>query len=361
MSVPPLLEAEGLRVLRGGTQVLDIPRLEVPEHGVLALIGPNGSGKTSLLLALARLLDADGGSIRFRGRELASAREGFAYRRRVTMVFQEPLLFDTTVRGNLEAGLRLRGLPRAERARRVEESAARFGIAHLLDRSARKLSGGESQRASLARAFALEPDLIFLDEPFSTLDPPSKEALHLEFGRVLRETGTAAVLATHDRSEALGLADTLAVMREGRIVQMGGVDEVINHPSDEWVAAFVGMETLLRGTVKSCGRGTVVLELLGRELEAVGNGEVGQELRLGVRPEHVTLHLHREADSSARNLVPGVVTRIIPRGPYFKVELDCGFFLAAYVTARSREELDLREGRELVASFKATAVHLLRG
>ncbi len=355
-----ILEARGLQAVRGGVQVLAIPELRVQEGSVLALIGPNGSGKSSLLLALAGLIPA-AGEIAFRGVPIGPAGDGSGYRRRVTMVFQDPLLFDATVRENIASGLRLRRLPRAELDARVQESAERFGIAPLLDRAARKLSGGEAQRTSLARSFALRPELIFLDEPFTTLDPPSREALIGELGKVLRETRTTAVLATHDQTEAMCLADAIAVLREGRIVQMGTVDEVINHPADAFVAAFVGMETVITGTVRSCGPGTVVLEVLGREVEAVGQGVPGQEMRMGVRPEHVTLNLRTGEDSSARNLIPGVVTRIVPRGPFVKVELDCGFYLAACVTLRSREDLGLREGLELVASFKATAVHHLRG
>jgi len=359
-----ILEASGLTVRRGGVQVLDIPSLALPAGQVLALIGPNGSGKTTLLQTLASLQAPASGELRFQGRPLDSRAGTNAYRLRVTMVFQEPLLFDTTVARNLEAGLRLRGVPGPERTPRVREVASQFGIEHLLERQARKLSGGEAQRASLARAFAFRPEILFLDEPFSALDPPTREALIDDLAAALRQTRTTAVLATHDQMEALRLADLLAVMQAGRIVQTGTGAEVLNQPVNAFVAGFVGMETLLSGVVTASGQGLFRLAVGGREVESVGGPAVGDAVLVGVRPEHVTLALGPEAGarvaSSARNRFQGTVRRIVPRGPFFKVELDVGFFLAAYVTPQSLEALALAPGREVVASFKATAVHCIR-
>lgn len=357
---PLLLEAENLRVHRGGRLALDLPELHLPKGEVLGLIGPNGAGKSTLLLTLAGLLAPSGGTLTFEGAALLTSSDSAAFRRQVTLVFQEPLLFDTSVEANIGAGLSLRSVPARDRRRRVRENAERFGVAHLLARPARELSGGEAQRTSLARACALEPRLLLLDEPFSSLDPPTREALMTDLRHVLRETHTTAVFATHELMETLQLADALAVLREGRVVQQGPVGNVVNHPLDEFVATFVGMETLLTGPVERLGPGTFTLLLGGREVEGAGAPEVGQEVTLGIRPENVTLFLHPEVSTSARNCFQGRVTRITPRGPVFRVELDCGFFLSAYVTARSREELDLQEGRAVFASFKATAVHLVR-
>jgi tungstate transport system ATP-binding protein len=355
----PVLEARGLTVRRGGVQVLEIPALELLPGTVLALIGPNGSGKTTLLKTLASLQDPAAGVLSFQGRPLDSRPAREAYRQRVTMVFQEPLLFDTTVAHNLEAGLKLHGIAAPQRARRVLAVARQFGIEALLGRQARKLSGGEAQRTSLARAFALEPEILFLDEPFSKLDPPTREALLADLGAALRQTATTAVLATHDRMEALQLADRLAVMHQGRIKQIGTGTEVVNQPVDEFVAEFVGMETLLPGVVTASGLGLCQVSVGGRTVEAVGSAGLGEAVLLGVRPENVTLATHAESGSSARNSFPGTVTRIAPRGPYFKVELDCGFWISAFVTPHSLEELALAPGRQVVATFKATAVHLI--
>ena len=356
----PALEARGLEVLRGGVLVLEIPALEVMDGTVLALIGPNGSGKTTLLKTLACLQEPAGGELLFQGQALATRSQKEAYRRRVTMVFQQPLLFDTSVARNLESGLKLRGVPGPERTRRVLEVARRFGIEPLLERQARKLSGGEAQRASLARAFAIGPEILFLDEPFAALDPPTREALLDDLAAALRSTGTTAVLATHDRMEALQLADRLAVMRQGRIVQIGTGAQVVNQPVDEFVAEFVGMETVLEGLVLESADGLCRVSVAGHEVEALGSPALGETVLLGLRPENVTLADHADTGTSARNHFPGTVARIAPRGPYFKVELDCGFWVAAFVTPHSLEALRLAPGRAVVATFKATAVHLIR-
>jgi tungstate transport system ATP-binding protein len=356
----PILEVRDLEVRRGSVRVLNIPAFSLQPGSVTALIGPNGSGKSTLLQTLASLIEPANGAISFHGNPLRTRQERYRYRQQVTLVFQEPLLFDATVRSNLAAGLKLHHIPRDQRDQRVTDAAARFGIAHLLERSARKLSGGEAQRTSLARAFALGPEILFLDEPFSALDPPTREALIEDLAGVLRETRTTAVLATHDQVEAMRLADALAVMHQGRIAQTGSVAEVINHPADEFVAAFVGMETVLDGTVSACSRGVFTATLAGIQVEAVGEQPLGNPVRIGVRPENVTLSLFQETCTSALNHFPGTITRILPKGPYYKIELDCGFFLAAFVTARSLEELKLHENGRVVASFKATAVHVLR-
>ena len=357
----PILEVRDVTVRRGAVQVLEVPALALKRGSVTALIGPNGSGKSTLLQTLASLLQPVSGTLAFEGTPLRSRADRHAYRRKVSLVFQEPLLFDATVHGNLASGLKLHGVPRPEREARIEETARLFGIGHLLDRSARKLSGGEAQRTSLARAFALRPEILFLDEPFSALDPPTREALIDDLGQVLKRTRTTALMATHDQMEALRLADGLVVMAQGRIAQTGKCEEVINHPADEFVASFVGMETVLEGRVLESREGMLLLDAGGLQVECLGEAAPGEVVLVGVRPENVTLHAPGEAAaSSARNRFPGTVTRLLPKGPYFKAELDCGIFLTAFVTHRSLEELGLREGAPVLASFKATAVHLIR-
>jgi tungstate transport system ATP-binding protein len=363
MSRETLLQARELKVHRRGSQVLDIPALDLRSGEVLALMGPNGAGKSTLMLTLAGLLPPAAGEIRFGQGSLRTHGDREAFRRRTTMVFQDPLLFDATVGQNIATGLKLRGVPSGERQPRVEDWARRLGLGGLLDRPARHLSGGEAQRTALARAFVLRPEILFLDEPFSALDARTREGLIEDLGHILAETGTTAMLATHEQAEAVRLAHRLAVMQEGRIVQMGGLREVMNHPQDPFVAAFVGMETLLKGQVLSSREGLVSLRLrneAGAELVALGEAQPGQTVLVGVRPEHVALSLQTDNKSSARNAFPGAVTKVIPQGPFFRIELDCGFFLSAFVTAQSLSELDLHPGRPVVASFKATAVHLIR-
>ena len=355
-----LLKAEGLQVRRGGALVLDIPVLDIFPDQVLALIGPNGAGKSTLLLTLAGLLKPSRGRFSFNGREIGAGRGDVEYRRRIAMVFQEPLLFDATVFDNVAAGLKIRGTGREEIGRVVPRYLELFGIAHLAKRSARKLSGGEAQRTSLARAFVTKPEIIFLDEPFSALDPPTREALIGDLERILRETHTTAVASTHDQTEALRLADRMAVMNGGKIAQIGPVVEVINRPAAEFVASFVGVETVLPGRVLSVSDGVFVAAVEGGEIQAVGHVRTGEGVLCCIRPEHVTLSTNvPPPGTSARNVFSGIIRTITPLGLFHRVRVDCGFDLVAYVTRQSLESLFLEEGKSVIASFKATAVHVI--
>jgi tungstate transport system ATP-binding protein len=357
----PILEVKNLQVKRGGVNVLDISSFVVSEREVLSLIGPNGAGKSTFLLTLARLLKTSKGEIAFKGIRIDSNHSILAYRRNLSMVFQEPLLFDTTVFENIASGLNLRRVKKNDIKNIVEEYAERFGISHLIDRSARKLSGGEAQRTSLARAFATKPEIVFLDEPFSSLDPPTREALIEDLERILHETKTTAVMATHDQMEALRLSDQIAVMNQGKIAQIGSPEEVMNNPVDEFVASFVGMETVFTGPVTKLYDSTFVVSVSGRHVEAVGTVTVGETVVCFIRPENVTLSTGVSGSAtSARNVFPGEITKITPMGLFHKVHLDCGFPLIAYVTHQSLDNLALREGNSIVASFKATAVHVIR-
>jgi tungstate transport system ATP-binding protein len=346
-------------VVRGGVPVLDIPTLAVEPGDVLALIGPNGSGKTTLLRTLAGLSEPTGGSLAFRGEPLDSRAGREAYRRRVTLVFQQPLLLDASVRSNIQTGLRLRGLPRPEREVRVAEVADRLGIAPLLDRSARSLSGGEAQRTSLARAFALRPEILFLDEPFTALDPPAREALLEDLQTLLRSAGTTVVFATHHPADAVRLAGTLAVLRQGRILQQGPAARVLNAPVDPFVAEFLGMTTLLEGKVLSSDQGLLRLAVGGAEILALGEATPGEVVTVGIRPEQVRLDAAPPPDPGTLNRLPCRIIRLAPRGPFLRADLACGFPLSAFVSPWSLAELALAEGGNAVASFQASSVHVL--
>jgi tungstate transport system ATP-binding protein len=355
-----LLEAKNLEVERGGMIILNVPSLSIQQGEILSLIGPNGAGKTTLLQALCYLLKPFRGEISFKGERINSSHSALAYRRKLAMVFQEPLLFDTTVFENVASGLKIRGMKWQDIHRIAMEQLDRFGIGHLSHRSARKISGGEAQRTSLARAFALQPEILFLDEPFASLDPPTRESLIEDLEGILRQTKTTTLFATHDRQEALRLSDRIAVMNNGKILQIGSPEEVMNHPVDEFVASFVGVETILTGHVITKDGGTFVAYVSGKEIEAVGS-PIREEVILCIRPENVVLSAPPSKElTSARNVLPGRVEKITSLGLYQKVQLDCGFPLVAYVTHHSTENLSLGEGKGVMASFKATAIHVIR-
>lgn len=356
-----LLRASNFTVSRGGVKVLDLPEFALHAGEIVSLIGPNGAGKSTMLLALASLLPKDAGQLSYRQEPLATDRSLFAYRRRLAMVFQEPLLFDGTVAANVAAGLKIRGLAREAIRQRVDATLQLFNMTHLAERSARKLSGGEAQRTSLARAFAIQPEIIFLDEPFGALDPPTRQALMEDLDRILVETATAAVLTTHDQLEALRLSDRMLVVNQGRIVQSGTPAEVMNQPCNEFVASFVGMENIYSGTISSEQDGLLTAQLAGRTIALAGHAEAGDAAVFCIRPEHVTIEMHDPAgETSARNVFPAVIRKVIPAGAYHKIFLDSGFPLVAYLTNQSFVSLHIAEGQQVFASFKATAVHLIR-
>jgi tungstate transport system ATP-binding protein len=233
------VRVDGLVVRRGGRLVLSVDALELRRGEIVTLVGPNGAGKSTLVAVLALIERPADGTISLDGVAVDWRRDALAARRRLAIVFQEPLLFDTTVFDNVMTGLKLRGVPRAERGPRVERWLKRLGIAHLARRQARTLSGGEAQRTSLARALVLEPELLLLDEPFASLDAPTREELADDLLPLLRETATTTVLVTHDRDEAVELGDRLGVVMDGRLVQLDTPGRVLAEPAGEAVAAFL--------------------------------------------------------------------------------------------------------------------------
>lgn len=235
-----LLEIRDLTVRRDKRQVLAIQSLKVEKGEVLAIIGPNGTGKSSLLLTLARLLQPEKGELLWQGQPF-KAYNPLTYRRQIALVLQEPLLLDTSVFENIAIGLRYRGQPSTEIKSSVNRWLARLGIESLRGRPGARLSGGEAQRVSLARAFVLNPELLLLDEPFSALDAPTRLRLLDDLKSILAETGTTTVLITHDLKEAAKLASRVAVMLDGQIVQIGTPQEVFANPANPAVATFLGI------------------------------------------------------------------------------------------------------------------------
>ncbi len=355
------LEATGLSAILGGQKVLEIPSLRVNANEALVIIGPNGSGKTTLLLCLALLLKPATGTISYKGIPVSGSNHVLQMHRRLAVVFQESLLLNSSVWDNVTLGLRLRGVRGDEASTRAQKWLDRFGIASLARRQARTLSGGEAKRVSLARAFVLQPEVLFLDEPFNALDSPTRQALLEDFESVLRETRVTTVMVTHDRNEALVLADRVAVLMRGSIRQLGTPEEVFVSPIDEEVASFVEAGNILHGVVNSYSNGVVSIDVEGRRIQAVSELAVGSKVTVYLHYEDVTISLPTEEPifTSARNQLKGRVVRLFPFGSQLKVTINCGFALSSVVTKRSGEELGLEVGQEVVASFKASSVHLI--
>jgi len=275
-------------------------------------------------------------------------------------VFQRPLLADMTVAENVALGLRFRGVADAHGAR-VERWLERLAIAPLRGQRARTLSGGQAQRVALARALVLEPEVLLLDEPFAGLDAPSRAELLPDVAAILRDDRVTTMLVTHDRGEAQALGDRVAVLMAGRIAQLDETARVFHAPASEEVARFIGVETLVVGRVLARDGGVTVVDVAGRKLEIAAPARIGEDVRLGLRPEDVTLLLATEVAplSSARNYLPGTIVSVTPSTPAIRIVVDVGFPLVATVTARSLADLGLAEGVRIIAAFKASAVQLI--
>ena len=236
------LAIRGLTVSLGGRAVLTGLDLSVRRGEILALLGPSGCGKTTLLRAVAGLLTADAGSVHWAGEDL---RPVPTHRRRFGMVFQDhALLPHRNVGANVAFGLRMQGVSADERRRRVTEVLAMVGLAGYERRGVATLSGGEAQRVALARALAPEPRLLLADEPFAALDRPLHDRLVGDVRRILSDLGQTAIHVTHDHAEAFAIADSVALMRRGRIHRTATPQQLRDDPQDAWTATFLGLGTV---------------------------------------------------------------------------------------------------------------------
>jgi iron(III) transport system ATP-binding protein len=286
----PVVEVRGLTVRYGDRVAVDAVDLAVAGGGITALLGPSGCGKTSLLRAIAGFEVPAAGEVVIAGRPVAGPGVWVPpERRRVAMVFQEGALFPhLTVRGNVLYGLprdrwwRRGGGRREERARAALDLV---GMAELGDRYPDQLSGGQQQRVALARALAPEPSLVLLDEPFANLDASLRQRVRAEVRAILRAAGATAVLVTHDQEEALSVADTVAVMERGRILQSGSPEAVYRRPASAEVARFVGDGQLVDCTVEA----GVARSVFGRAPVGAGGAAVEGAGLLLVRPEDLAV------------------------------------------------------------------------
>ena len=288
---------------RRGAFRLTVEALEIHAGESLVVLGPNGAGKSTLLRALAGLTRPAAGRI-----EQSTAGS-------VTLVFQSPTPLAGSVLHNVRAALLGRGLPRAERRRRALAALERFEVAHLAERRAATLSGGELRRLALARAFVLEPAVLLLDEPFDALDTAGQAALSLDLRRVIEQTGVAVAMVSHDLRRALLLADRVAVLQRGELVQVGARQDVLERPRSAEVARLVGMTNLVRGRVAGEPGGLAPgapaqVEIDEHHRIAVPRGPApGSEVLLGIRPEHLKLDVGRgDVDPIGKALVRHVVS-----------------------------------------------------
>ncbi|MEF8829318.1 MAG: ABC transporter ATP-binding protein [Haloarcula sp.] len=320
------LAVDGLRKHFDGEPAVDGISLTVAQGEFFSLIGPSGCGKTTTLRMLAGLLTPDGGQVLLNGQDVTGrpARE-----RETNMVFQDLVLFPhMTVAENVGYGLARSGVTEPERGQRVEDSLALVNLAGFGDRDPADLSGGQRQRVALARALVNDPTILLLDEPLASLDRALREEMQAEFRRIQRDSDTTFLYVTHDQESAMSMSDTVAVMRDGRIVNAGPPRELYADPQTRFVASFLGDATLLDGEITRRVGPDVVVETDAGPLRADADAAsyaVGDTATVAVRPEAVTLG----------GSLAGTVTDVAYKGFYEEATVDCNG--VALVVRRERE------------------------
>jgi putrescine transport system ATP-binding protein len=312
----PLLRLEAVTKGFGGAAAVDHLSLDVFEGEFFALLGPSGCGKTTLLRLIAGFERPDTGRVILDGVDLAPVPP---YRRPVNMMFQSYALFPhLTVEGNIGFGLRQDDVGRRERAQRVDEMLTLMRLQGFGKRRVGQLSGGQRQRVALARSLIKRPRMLLLDEPLAALDKKLRGETQSELMQLQRKLGTTFVIVTHDQEEAMIVADRIALMNEGRLIQVDRPAEIYEWPNSRWVADFVGQVTMLEGRLEPGGVFTTALG----QLQVADGGKAGDKLWLALRPEKLRISAERPTPDY-RNAVAGTVYEIGYRGDVsvYKVRL----------------------------------------
>ncbi|MFC1953489.1 ABC transporter ATP-binding protein [Chloroflexota bacterium] len=355
----PLLETVNIHQSFNGKDILRNINLKIEQGEVFAMIGPTGAGKTTLLRLLNMLELPSSGAVYFQGKNTAdSAKMRLEMRRQMAFVLQKPVVFGLNVFENIAIGLKWRGLGKQEIRRRTENILEMVDLKEYKDRDARTLSGGETQRVAIARAIVTEPELLLLDEPTANLDPATAARVETLISDIIRRFNTTIVMATHDMSQGQRLADRVGVLVKGEIVQSGDWRQIFNTPLNEEVADLVGVENIIEGILETSEDNIVDVKVGEASIQVVSDYPVGKEVCVCIRPEDVTL-AKTKTSSSARNSFAGEIKRMVSFGVLSRVELDCGFPLVVLITKKSAEEMGLEKGKQVYASFKATAAHVI--
>lgn len=333
----------------------------IGEARVTVFLGPSGSGKTTVMRCLAGLERPQRGHVRFGDRVWFDAERGVNQppdRRDIGVLFQDYALFPhLTAEQNV--AFAARHFSRDEARRRVAELLDVFRLRGLERRLPRQLSGGQQQRVALARAVFRRPKLLLLDEPLSALDRPTREEVREELRTLIRALAIPAYIVSHDRADALTLADRTVLLDEGRIIQSGTTQEVFDQPATPAAARLVGIDTILLGRIATVENGLARVIVGEQEVRAEAPAAAGHEAALCIRAEDVTIARHDALDLSAINRWRAVVRSEAMEGPFVRVGLDCGFRLAALVTRDAWQRLALKPGDDAWAIVKAASIRAL--
>jgi ABC-type Fe3+/spermidine/putrescine transport system ATPase subunit len=305
----------------GTNRAVEIPTLTIADGEFFSLLGPSGCGKTTTLRCIAGTVEADRGRIVIGDRDVTSIP---TYRRNLGMVIQQYALFPhLTVRENVDYGLEGRGLPAAARAARVRESLDLVALGGLDQRYPHQLSGGQKQRVAVARAIAYRPDVLLLDEPFSSLDVKLRTMLRGDLRQLQQALGITTVFVTHDQQEALALSDRIAVMHAGRVEQVGTPEEIYERPLTALVADFVGGTNLLLATISDARDGRARARIDGQGTIEVALGAAlpaGAAVTLMVKPERIRLR----PDDGTSAALTGELAAVSYVGSGYSYSVDIG-------------------------------------
>jgi putative spermidine/putrescine transport system ATP-binding protein len=280
------LELRNLGKAYGHNQVVNDVSLTVADNELVTLLGPSGSGKTTTMMMIAGFVAPDSGEILLDGRSILDVPP---YRRNIGVVFQSYALFPhMSVAANVEFPLRQHRIGRGASRRKAQELLALVGLEEFGQRSISQLSGGQQQRVALARALAVDPPLLIMDEPLSALDKRLREQMQDEIKRIQQAVGVTVLCVTHDQTEAFVLSDRIAVMNEGRILQVGPPREVYDFPANDFVADFLGESNVFRGSLQRAGGEPVFCADGGLKLSILADAPAGNAVVV-IRPERVEI------------------------------------------------------------------------
>jgi tungstate transport system ATP-binding protein len=354
-----ILSVKNLSVKKSNKEIINIEDFTITEGSITSIIGENGAGKTTFILTMAGLLKPSTGTIFFKNKMIKDMLLS-EYRKNISIVFQENLLINDTVYNNIAMGLKFRKFHISSIEKKVDDILHRFKISHLKYQKANTLSGGEAKRVSIARALVIEPQILFLDEPFSSLDTLSKEDIITDMIKVLKDNKITVVMSTHDKYEAFRLSDSIIVLEKGKIIQKGLKEEIIKHPANSFVASFVGVENIIEGIIIEKKSGSFIAQVKNKYIEGIGDFDVGNKVLLCIRPENIFISRYlSESDTSARNIFRGKIIEILDYGHFYRVTIDCGFNLISYITKTSLINLSLKLNDIVFAGFKAMSVHTI--
>lgn len=347
-----MIEIKDLSIKLGEFTLEDIDLFVKPGE-YFCILGPTGSGKTILLETIAGIYRPDNGSIVISGTEVSCLAPKD---RNISVVYQDFMLFpNMDVKKNIAFGLHYKRVGRSQIAELVEDTADMLGIKHLLDRLPLTLSGGEKQRTAIARAIITEPKLLLLDEPLSALDTVTKKKLRQELSRIHQLKKTTTIHVTHSFEEAFVLSDRIAVMHDGKILQVGTPDEVFSKPNSRFVADFVGVENLFHG--KAIIQGDLT-EISVGGLNVISSTLKSGDVSVSVRTEDIFIS-KEPIESIASNSFSGTLIEMSRMRSTVKLVIDAGILFRAVLTKRTCDEMDLSIGEKVYLTFKASAVHII--